>query len=101
MTASAASYDRTTWRQSAACRSYDPELFFPIGKTGRAVTETQQAKAICAICPVRTHCLAFALETHQDYGIWGGRDADERRALHRQQRRRLACHPGAGARRQG
>ena len=66
------------------------ELFFPIGKTGRAVTETQQAKAICAICPVRTHCLAFALKTHQDYGIWGGRDADERRALHRQQRRRLA-----------
>lgn len=93
MTAPAASYDDTAWRQSAACRSYDPELFFPIGKTGRAVTEIQRAKAVCAACPVRTHCLAFALQTHQDYGIWGGCDADERRALRRQRQRRLTLRP--------
>jgi hypothetical protein len=53
-----------------ACRSYDPEFFFPIGKTGRAIAEIQRAKAVCAACPVRAECLAFALETHQDYGIW-------------------------------
>jgi WhiB family redox-sensing transcriptional regulator len=87
VTAPAASYDGTSWRESAACRSHDPELFFPIGKTGRAVGEIQGAKAVCAACPARTGCLAFALETHQDYGIWGGCDEDERRALRRQRRR--------------
>jgi WhiB family redox-sensing transcriptional regulator len=70
-----------------ACRSYDPEFFFPIGKTGRAIAEIQRAKAVCAACPVRAECLAFALETHQDYGIWGDCDDDERRALRRQRRR--------------
>ena len=89
MTALAASNDSASWRQSAACLSYDPGLFFPIGKTGRAVTEIQRAKAICAACPVQTECLTFALETHQAYGIWGGCDEDERRTLRRQQQRRL------------
>ena len=88
MTAPAASHDSASWRQSAACRSYDPGLFFPIGKAGRARAEIQQAKAVCAACPVQAECLTFALETHQAYGIWGGRDADERRTLRRQQQRR-------------
>ena len=87
VTAPAASYDGTSWRESAACRSYDSEFFFPIGKTGRATAEIQRAKAVCAACPVRAECLANALETHQDYGIWGGCDEDERRALRRQRRR--------------
>ena len=87
MTTPAVGDDGTSWRESAACRRHDPELFFPIGKTGPAVAEIQRAKAVCAACPVRAECLAFALETHQDYGIWGGRDKDERRALRRQRRR--------------
>lgn len=86
MTAPAASYGGTPWRELAACRSCDPEFFFPIGKTGRAIAEIQRAKAVCAACPVRAECLAFALETHQDYGIWGGCDDDERRALRRERR---------------
>ena len=83
----AAGYDRASWRQSAACRQVaDPELFFPIGSAGIAVTETQQAKAICDSCPVRQPCLTFALATRQEFGIWGGYDETERRLLHRQQR---------------
>jgi WhiB family redox-sensing transcriptional regulator len=70
-----------------AWRSYGPEFFFPIGKTGRAIAEIQRAKAVCAACPVRAECLAFALDTHQDHGIWGGCDDDERRALWRRRRR--------------
>lgn len=86
MTAPAASRRPISWRESAACRNYDPELFFPIGTTGRAIAEIQRAKAVCAICPVRADCLAFALATHQDYGIWGGCDEAERRVLRRQRR---------------
>jgi WhiB family redox-sensing transcriptional regulator len=81
----AVGYERTSWRESAACRVLDPELFFPIGKAGFAIAEVQRAKAVCASCPVRQHCLTFALDTHQAYGIWGGYDEEERRILHRQQ----------------
>ncbi len=73
--------DRANWRESAACRFLDTELFFPIGKAGRAIEEIQRAKAVCASCPVRQSCLTFALDTHQGYGIWGGYDEDERRLL--------------------
>jgi WhiB family redox-sensing transcriptional regulator len=54
-----------------------PSSVFPIGKTGRAIAEIQRAKAACGACPVRAECPAFALETHQDYGIWGDCDDDE------------------------
>ena len=73
--------------ESAACRSLETDLFFPIGKTGRAVEEIQRAKAVCASCPVRQPCLTFALDTHQGYGIWGGYDEDERRVMLRQRRK--------------
>ncbi len=78
--------DAHSWRESAACRFLETDLFFPIGKTGGAVGEIQQAKAVCASCPVRRPCLAFALDTHQGYGIWGGYDEDERRIILRQRR---------------
>jgi WhiB family transcriptional regulator, redox-sensing transcriptional regulator len=82
----AASYDRASWRESAACRQVDTELFFPIGSTGTAVAEIQRAKSVCANCPVRQPCLTFALVTNQEFGIWGGCDEDERRLMHRRWR---------------
>ncbi len=74
------------WRDSAACRQADPELFFPIGTAGAAAADIQQAKAVCAGCPVRRPCLEYALASRQEFGIWGGRDENERRLLHRQWR---------------
>jgi WhiB family redox-sensing transcriptional regulator len=76
----------TGWREEAACRPADPELFFPIGSVGQAKAEILRAKAVCAACPVRRPCLTYALTTGQEFGIWGGRDENERRLLHRQQR---------------
>ncbi len=75
-----------TWQEAASCRQADPELFFPIGSAGIAVAEILRAKAICAGCPVRRPCLTYALATSQEFGIWGGRDEDERRLLHRRWR---------------
>jgi WhiB family transcriptional regulator, redox-sensing transcriptional regulator len=66
------------WRSAAACRSADPDLFFPISDSGPAREQTAQAKAICATCRVRRECLAFALRTGQVYGIWGGTTEHER-----------------------
>jgi WhiB family redox-sensing transcriptional regulator len=72
---------RASWRDAAACRFLDTDLFFPIGKAGLALAEIKEAKSVCERCQVRPSCLAFALDTHQGYGIWGGYDEDERRLL--------------------
>lgn len=72
------------WRDHAACKDSHPELFFPIGTTGDALAEIDAAKAICHMCPVRRECLAFAVETNQDSGVWGGMSEDERRSLRRE-----------------
>lgn len=69
------------WRDLAACRGVDPDLFFPVGTTGPALEQVQQAKAVCATCPVARDCLRFAVSTGQEYGIWGGTTGEERRAL--------------------
>lgn len=60
-----------SWRLAAACRSADPELFFPLSGSGRALEQIAEAKLICAGCPVRRQCLAFAMRTRPQ-GIWGG-----------------------------
>jgi WhiB family transcriptional regulator, redox-sensing transcriptional regulator len=67
------------WRQLAACRHSDPELFFPVSASGSSLDQVTQAKAICAGCPVRRQCLGFALDTRQDHGVWGGMSEQERR----------------------
>jgi WhiB family redox-sensing transcriptional regulator len=71
------------WRHRAACRDEDPELFSPIGTSGPAILQVEQAKAVCRRCRVTEECLRWALETGQDAGVWGGLSEDERRALKR------------------
>lgn len=69
------------WQHLAACRELDPEMWFPIGTTGPAERQAAAAKAVCRLCPVVAACLAWAVDTRQDSGIWGALDPDERRAL--------------------
>ncbi|MCG7525743.1 WhiB family transcriptional regulator [Streptomyces sp. OfavH-34-F] len=76
------------WRMHAACREADPDLFFPIGSTGPALVQVEEAKAVCRRCPVQEECLRWALDNNQDTGVWGGLGENERRALRRRGRRR-------------
>jgi len=76
------------WRNQAACREMNTEIWFPNGASGPALEQIAQAKAICASCEVCEQCLEWALATHQDAGIWGGLTEDERRALRRKRQRR-------------
>lgn len=71
------------WRDHAACRRLDPELFFPISALGAARPQIEAAKQVCRGCPVRAACLRWALDTGQDAGIWGGTTEQERRLLRR------------------
>ncbi len=75
------------WRDRAACLSFPSILFFgvddnetPVERRGRE----ERAKEVCAICPVRKECLEYALATKEPYGIWGGLNEPERRALLRE-----------------
>jgi WhiB family redox-sensing transcriptional regulator len=77
---------------AGACRSADPGLFFAADAERVADWHRREAaaKAICAGCPVRRLCLAYALDSGQDFGIWGGCDEAERRAILRGQAERRA-----------
>ena len=86
------------WRHRALCRDEDPELFFPIGTTGPALGQMEQAKTVCRRCPVTESCLDWALRSGQDSGVWGGLSEDERRALKRRQARtRVHCSSSRNA----
>jgi WhiB family redox-sensing transcriptional regulator len=41
-----------SWRNRAACKGVDPDIFYPVSDE-----EAEEAKAICALCPVREACL--------------------------------------------
>jgi WhiB family redox-sensing transcriptional regulator len=74
----------------AACRDEDPELFFPVGKTGPALLQIEDAKEVCRRCEVVDDCLQWALETGQDAGVWGGMSEDERRSMRKARTKRKA-----------
>ena len=79
--------DELGWRQRAACRFEDAELFFPergIGRGGLAVA-VRQAFAICRTCTVQAECLDDALEVPEtaDYGIRAATTPDERKYIRR------------------
>ncbi|HXL88842.1 MAG TPA: WhiB family transcriptional regulator [Streptosporangiaceae bacterium] len=69
------------WRDRAACRGADTDLFFQDWATGSALRTIEQIKLMCRDCPVRALCLDWALDHGGDFGIWGGLTEDERRAL--------------------
>ena len=67
------------WRAYALCSRSDPELFFAAG-----ALEHKMAKVVCRKCPVRSQCLAYAMDAPIDHGIWGGMTERERRRHRRQ-----------------
>jgi len=63
------------WAPRAACKVEQPDQLFVRG------AEQNKAKQLCAGCPVRTECLAEALDNQVEWGVWGGMTERERRAL--------------------
>lgn len=68
----------THWSERAQCKGYPTELFFPLRDRGGGVEE---AKAVCAVCGVRSECLADALATGDTHAVRGGYTAIERRRI--------------------
>lgn len=61
------------WMHAAACRGMPPGRFYP-----PPGTPADDALAVCARCPVRVECDRHAIESGEEYGIWGGRLETER-----------------------
>jgi WhiB family redox-sensing transcriptional regulator len=72
-----------SWRERGRCKGVDPEIFCPEDDEAPA----DEAKAICALCPVREACLEHAITAREKTGVWGGYTARERRRLIRRRRR--------------
>ena len=69
----------TSWREYANCLGVDPDLFFP-----ERGASTEEAKAVCRGCQVRSDCLEYSLAAGEKFGIWGGVSERERRRIRRQ-----------------
>ncbi|XCM28920.1 WhiB family transcriptional regulator [Streptomyces parvus] len=55
------------WQEAALCAQTDPDAYFPeVGGSAR------DAKKTCLACDVQPQCLAYALDTGQRHGVWGG-----------------------------
>jgi WhiB family redox-sensing transcriptional regulator len=67
------------WRAAGLCGAENADLWFAVG-----AVEHRNAKRICARCPVRGECLAYAMDGGIDYGIWGGLTERERRRFRRE-----------------
>jgi len=91
------SANRENWRSQGVCRSYDPDLFFPVSSSGLFLEQVADAKAICMKCPVRSQCLEFALRTREAHGVWGGTSEQERCLLWRRDERRIDPDTGKGS----
>ncbi len=63
------------WADAASCRDLGPDELFVRGAA------QNRAKQICGHCPVKTECLAEALDNDLEWGVWGGMTERERRAL--------------------
>lgn len=84
----AESMPRQSWSDDAACITVEPDLHYPAKTCGPdAEIQVREAKTVCGGCPVRRQCLSWALDTHEQHGIWGGLTPTERHNLRRRQRR--------------
>jgi WhiB family redox-sensing transcriptional regulator len=67
--------DGAEWMQRGLCvGTVTPDLWFPVNEA-RALASVEQ---LCGGCPVRTNCVAYALE-HNLEGTWGLTDGQRAR----------------------
>ncbi|WP_372341900.1 WhiB family transcriptional regulator [Nocardia sp. CC227C] len=54
------------------CRVGNPDLWF-----AESPAQLEEAKALCASCPIRQGCLTAALDRGEPWGVWGGEIFDQ------------------------
>jgi len=71
------------WHDQARCRETDATVFFhPYNARGNSREARERAAvAVCAQCPVRQQCAAYAMAAYEPYGVWGGLTETERETM--------------------
>ena len=74
--------DFWSWRDNAACIGHE-DLFYSLEEEskGERRKKEEQAKSVCATCPVLDTCRQFALNSGELYGVWGGLTEAERHRI--------------------
>lgn len=72
-------FDREPWVAGAACSGHPRSDVFFTSRGDHAGLSI--AKEICSQCSVWKDCLKFALDNHEQHGIWGGLAIRERRKV--------------------
>jgi len=67
-----------SWWMEGVCSQFDPDLFHP--NKGK-MEKDRDPRLVCQVCPVQHECLEWALETNQQWGVWGGKTERERRTI--------------------
>lgn len=67
--------DNYDWISQARCAAQDCDGLYEQGPVQK------EARLICAECTVRLECLVDALERRENFGVWGGLNERERRAI--------------------
>ncbi|WP_327591672.1 WhiB family transcriptional regulator [Streptomyces chartreusis] len=65
------------WRGEALCKGKPVDLFFPTSSS----EDEAEIIGLCKVCPVRTECLAHALDEHLNHGVFGGTSGKWRKNL--------------------
>lgn len=74
------------WQEDAACRDDPwPDAWFPPGEPGPNDTVWSYPRTVCGLCPVRSDCLAYAMEGREAHGMFGGLTPLQRQRLARRQ----------------
>ncbi|WP_328362305.1 WhiB family transcriptional regulator [Mycobacterium sp. NBC_00419] len=67
------------WQSAGNCVGHPVEVFFPEDSPRRDRRRLeQQAKNICWGCPIKVQCLEHAINTPEQFGVWGATTASER-----------------------
>lgn len=73
---------RPDWMARGLCHQQgNLDICYPEGAGRVGARGTQQAKELCASCPVVADCLAWALDRQERHGVWGGLSERERDQL--------------------
>jgi WhiB family redox-sensing transcriptional regulator len=69
------------------CRHIDPDVFYPADLKGKEKRNAiNKAKAICLGCVALAKCRTYALESKEEFGVWGGLSEEDRRSIWRKQK---------------
>jgi len=77
------------WKNDAACRGMDTNLFFPDEDNPTDYRKFAIARKVCAACPVSSQCLDYAITLNIEIGMFGGMSRKQRRIYARENKMRF------------